>query len=46
VFAAVAIVPAIVRWRGLPPVIAYVVFAAAILVGALRTLTGINQMLG
>jgi hypothetical protein len=45
-FAAVLIVPAIVRWRGLPPVIAYAVFAAAILVGALRTLSGIRQILG
>lgn len=46
VFAAIAILPAIVRWRGLPPVIAYAVFAVAILVGALRTLSGISQMLG
>ena len=45
-FAGIAIVPAIVRWRGLPPVIAYAVFALAILVGALRTLSGISQMLG
>lgn len=45
-FAAVTIVPAIVLWRGLPPVIAYAVFALVILVGALRTLSGISQMLG
>lgn len=46
VFAAAAIVPAIVRWRALPPVIAYAAFALAILFGALRTLSGISQMLG
>ncbi|HUQ42486.1 MAG TPA: hypothetical protein VM052_08290, partial [Candidatus Limnocylindrales bacterium] len=46
VFAAVTIVPAIVRWRGLPPVIAYAAFALPFLVGALRTLSGIRQMLG
>lgn len=46
VFAATAIVPAIVRWRSLPHVIAYGVFAAAIFIGAWRTLTGISQMLG
>jgi hypothetical protein len=45
-FAGIAIVPAIVRWRGLPPVIAYAVFALAILVGAWRTLSAISQMLG
>jgi hypothetical protein len=45
-FAAVTIVPAIVRWRGLPPVIAYAAFAVPFLVGALRTLSGIRQMLG
>ncbi|HET7699434.1 MAG TPA: hypothetical protein VFM06_01050 [Candidatus Limnocylindria bacterium] len=44
-FAAVAIVPAVVWWRGLPPVIAYATFALPILVGAQRTLTGIGQIL-
>jgi hypothetical protein len=44
-FAAVTIVPAIVRWRGLPPAIAYAAFALPLVVGALRTLTGISQML-
>lgn len=44
-FAAVTIVPAIVRWRGLPAVIAYAAFALPFVVGALRTLTGISQML-
>lgn len=44
-FAAIVIVPAVVRWRGLPPAIAYVTFVVAILVGALNTLTGISQML-
>jgi len=46
VFLAIAILPAIVRWRGLPPVIAYAVFALAILAGALRTLSGIAQVVG
>ena len=45
VFAAVTLVPAIVRWRGLPPVIAYAAFALPFVVGALRTLTGVSQML-
>ena len=45
-FVAVTIVPAIVRWRRLPPVIAYAVFALPFVIGALRTLSGISQMLG
>ncbi len=44
-FVTVMIVPAIVRWRGLPPVIAYAAFALPFVLGALRTLTGISQML-
>jgi len=44
-FAGVAIVPAIVLWRGLPPVIAYAVFAVAVLLGAWRTLSGVSEML-
>ena len=46
VFAAVTILPGIVRWRGLPRVIAYAAFAIPFLVGALRTLTGIIEILG
>ena len=45
VFAAAIIVPPIVRWRGLPRAIAYAAFAAPFLFGALRTLSGIGQML-
>jgi len=45
-FAAVTIVPGIVRWRGLPPVIAYAAFAIPFVIGALRTLSGISQILG
>jgi len=44
-FPGVAIVPAIVRWRGLPSLIAYAVFGLAILLGAWRTLSGIVEML-
>jgi hypothetical protein len=44
-FAAVTLVPAIVRWRRLPVAIAYAAFALPVLVGAFRTLTGIGQML-
>ena len=45
-FAAITILPAIVRWRGLPRVIAYAAFAIPFVVGALRTLSGISQILG
>lgn len=44
-FAAVTLVPAIVRWRGLPAAIAYAAFALPCAVGAVRTLTGISRML-
>jgi hypothetical protein len=44
-FAAVTLVPALVRWRRLPAAIAYAAFALPVLVGAFRTLTGISQML-
>ena len=44
-FAAVTLVPAIVRWRRLPAAIAYAAFALPVLFGAFRTLTGISQML-
>ena len=46
VFAAAIILPAIVRWRGLPRAIAYAAFVAPLLFGALRTLPGIGQLLG
>lgn len=45
-FAVVMILPAIVRWRGLPAVIAYAAFAIPFAYGAWHTLTGISQMLG
>ena len=45
-FAAAVLIPAIVRWRGLPPAIAYAAFAIPLALGAWRTLTGISQMLG
>ena len=38
--AVVLLVPAVVRWRALPPVIAYLAFAAPLIFGALRTLSG------
>lgn len=44
--AAAVFIPAIVRWRGLPPVVAYAAFAVPVLVGALRLLVGLRQMLG
>lgn len=46
VFAAITIVPALVRWRGMPPAIAYAAFAIPLVFGAWRMLTGLTQMLG
>jgi len=46
VFAAITIVPGLVRWRGLPPAIAYAAFAIPLAFGAWRMLTGLRQMLG
>lgn len=42
--AVVLLVPAIVRWRGLPRVIAYLAFAAPFVVGAVRTLAGMYEI--
>lgn len=44
-FGAALVIPAVVRWRSLPPAIAYAAFALPLVAGALRTLTGISQML-
>lgn len=46
VFAAITIVPALVRWRVMPPAIAYAAFAIPLAFGAWRMLTGLTQMLG
>jgi len=45
VIVAVLLVPAIVRWRGLPPAIGYASLIAVLLLGAARTLTGVLQLL-
>ena len=45
-FGTALVIPAIVRWRGLPPVIGYVAFALPLIAGTLRTLDGLRQMLG
>jgi hypothetical protein len=45
VILAVLLVPAIVRWRGLPAPIGYVSLIAILLLGAARTLTGVLQLL-
>ncbi|MDQ2951126.1 MAG: hypothetical protein M3R54_02560 [Chloroflexota bacterium] len=42
--AVVLVVPAIVRWRALPRVIAYLAFAAPFVVGAVRTLAGMFEI--
>ena len=42
--AVVLLVPAVVRWRGLPRVIAHLAFAAPFVVGAVRTLAGIFEI--
>ncbi len=42
--AVVLLVPAIVRWRALPPVIAYLAFAASFVFGAVRTLAEIFEI--
>ena len=42
--AVVLVVPAIVRWRALPRVIAYLAFAAPLIVGAVRTLAGMFEI--
>ena len=45
VIVAVLLVPAIVRWRGLPPAIGYASLIVVLLLGAARTLTGVLQLL-
>jgi hypothetical protein len=45
-FAAAVVVPAVVRWRGLPPAVGYVAFALPLIAGVLRLLVGLRQMLG
>jgi hypothetical protein len=45
VIAAVLLVPAIVRWRGLPRVIGYASLIVVLLVGAARTLSGLPMLL-
>ena len=45
VIVAVLLVPAVVRWRGLPPAIAYASLIVVLLLGAARTLTGLLQLL-
>lgn len=42
---AVLLVPAIVRWRGLPRVIGYASLAGMLLLGAARTLSGLPELL-
>jgi hypothetical protein len=43
--AAVLLVPAIVRWRGLPRAIGYASLAGVVLLGAARTLSGLPSLL-
>jgi len=43
-FAAAAIVPPLVLWRGLPRTVGYAGFGVALLVGGMRTLDGIIQL--
>jgi len=45
VIVAVLLVPAIVRWRGLPAPIGYLSLIVVLLIGAARTLTGVLQLL-
>ena len=45
-FAAAGLIPPVVRWRGLPRSVAYAAFGIPFVVGALRTLSGISQILG
>jgi len=45
VIVAVLLVPAIVRWRGLPPSIGYASLIVVLLLGAVRTVTGVLQLL-
>lgn len=45
VVVAAVLVPAIVRWRGLPPAIGYATLIAVTLLGASRTLSGLPQLL-
>jgi hypothetical protein len=45
VIVAVLLVPAIVRWRALPPAIGYASLIVVLLLGAARTLTGVLQLL-
>jgi len=42
---AALLVPAIVRWRGLPPVIGHAILIGVVLLGAARTLGGLPQLL-
>jgi hypothetical protein len=43
-FAAAAIVPPLVLWRGLPRYVGYAGFAVSLLVGGMRTLDGVIQL--
>lgn len=45
VIVAVLLVPAIVRWRGLPPAIGYATLVAVTLLGAWQTISGLPQLL-
>jgi lysylphosphatidylglycerol synthetase-like protein (DUF2156 family) len=45
VIVAVLLVPAVVRWRGLPLAIGYASLAAVLLLGAARTLSGLPELL-
>jgi hypothetical protein len=45
VMVAALLVPALVRWRGLPPAIGYASLAGVLLLGAARTLSGLPQLL-
>jgi hypothetical protein len=45
IIVAVLLVPAIVRWRGLPPALGYASLTLVLLFGAARTLSGLPQLL-
>lgn len=46
VIVAVLLVPAIVRWRDLPPAIGYASLVLVLILGAARTLSGLPQLIG
>jgi hypothetical protein len=45
-FAAAALIPPVVRWRGLPRSVGYAAFAIPFTLGTWRTLSGVGQLLG